>query len=327
MSAIDLQGLHKAYASTRVLHGLNLSIEEGEFVVLLGPSGCGKSTLLKLIAGLEPLTGDHIAIGGQRVDGLDPGARGLAMVFQSYALYPHMTVRGNLGFRLKMERRSAEEIASRIADVAHILRLDHLLDRYPRQLSGGQRQRVAIGRALARRPKVLLFDEPLSNLDAELRGQTRVEIARLHKALGTTILYVTHDQVEAMTLATRIVLMNEGQIEQVGTPLDLYHRPQTLFVARFMGSPAINLWEVPGGTEGIRPEDVRLADGAEVSVMARVDLVEELGDLTICHFEAEDGRRIIAKLPAGNALYPGQLKGLTWDLARLHRFGQDGRRL
>ena len=327
MSAIDLSGLTKSYGTTPILHGIDLSIQEGEFVVFVGPSGCGKSTLLKLIAGLEPVTGGLIRIGGQVVNDVPPGKRDLAMVFQSYALYPHMTVRDNLGFGLRMSKLPPAEIATRIAETARILRLETLLDRYPRALSGGQRQRVAIGRAIARRPKVLLFDEPLSNLDAELRGQTRVEIAKLHKTLGATIIYVTHDQVEAMTLADRIVLLNNGRVEQVGTPLDLYHRPANLFVARFIGSPGINLIRSDGAKLGVRPEHLRLGTKGTGRLQAEVDVVEHLGDVTIAHLVATGGQRLAAKLDATRKVTAGEHYGLDWDAAHALSFNEEGRRV
>ena len=327
MSAIDLQGLTKFYGPTPILHGIDLAIEEGEFVVFVGPSGCGKSTLLKLIAGLEPATGGLIRIGGQVVNEVPPGKRDLAMVFQNYALYPHMTVRDNLGFGLRMSNLPPAEIAARITDTARILRLDALLDRYPRALSGGQRQRVAIGRAIARRPKVLLFDEPLSNLDAELRGQTRLEIAKLHKTLGATIIYVTHDQVEAMTLADRIVLLNNGRVEQVGTPLDLYHRPANLFVARFIGSPGINLIAASGTTLGVRPEHLRLGAKGTGRLQAEVYVVEHLGDVAIAHLVVTGGLRLAAKVEATRAVAAGEHYGLDWDASQALSFNEEGRRV
>ncbi|HEU4624036.1 MAG TPA: ABC transporter ATP-binding protein [Steroidobacteraceae bacterium] len=238
--SVQLAGVSKQFGSTRVIHDVNLRIEPGELVVFVGPSGCGKSTLLRLIAGLEEPSRGSIHISGRDVTHTHPSKRGVAMVFQSYALYPHMTVAENMGFGLKIQGTPREEIATRVRRAAEILQLEALLDRKPRALSGGQRQRVAIGRAIVREPDVFLFDEPLSNLDAALRGQMRVEIARLHARLGATMIYVTHDQVEAMTLASRIVVLNGGRIEQVGSPLELYHRPANLFVAGFLGSPRMN---------------------------------------------------------------------------------------
>src|SRR6218665_4000003 len=241
MAPVTLKSVTKSYGATSVLHGIDIDIADGEFVVLVGPSGCGKSTLLRMIAGLETITGGAIEIGGRMVNDLDPKDRDIAMVFQNYALYPHMTVATNMGFSLEHRGGSKAEIAERVQWAAGILGLTHLLDRYPRQLSGGQRQRVAMGRAIVRNPQVFLFDEPLSNLDAKLRVVMRGEIKGLHQRLGVTTVYVTHDQVEAMTMADKIVVMNGGRVEQIGAPLDLYDRPANLFVAGFIGSPAMNL--------------------------------------------------------------------------------------
>ena len=241
MSQIELRNVSKRFGHVEVIDDLSVDIESGEFVVVIGPSGCGKSTLLRLIAGLEELSGGEIRIGGERVNELPAKDRSVAMVFQSYALYPHMTVAENIGFSLKMAGKGRNEIAESVETAARVLQLTELLDRYPKQLSGGQRQRVAIGRAIARRPAVFLFDEPLSNLDAALRAQTRLEIADLHRDIGGTSIYVTHDQVEAMTLADRIIVLNGGVVEQVGTPMDVYRRPANLFVAGFIGTPKINV--------------------------------------------------------------------------------------
>ena len=334
MSAITLAGLHKSYRETPVVKGIDLDIAEGEFVVLVGPSGCGKSTLLKMIAGLETVSGGDIRIGGRSVVDLPPAERDLAMVFQSYALYPHMTVAGNIGFSLKVAGLPRAAIEERVRAAAATVKLEGLLDRYPRALSGGQRQRVAIARALARQPKVLLFDEPLSNLDAALRQETRVEIARLHKALKATILYVTHDQVEAMTLADRIVLMNNGRIEQAGTPLDLYERPASLFVARFLGTPAINLFSaarfgiMDAATIGIRPEHVGIEPFAVNSPLpARVEFIEELGDCRLVHLLTEAEEKIVSKRPAGHAIREGERVSLVWREEDLHLFDLQGRRI
>ena len=241
MAIVELKKARKSYGSVDIIHDVDLRIEDGEFAVFVGPSGCGKSTLLRMIAGLESVTGGEIAIDGERVNDLDPAERGIAMVFQSYALYPHMTVRENMSFGLRIGKRPKAEIDERVAVASKILQLDALQDRRPSQLSGGQRQRVAIGRAIVRNPKVFLFDEPLSNLDAELRVATRVEIAKLHESLGNTMIYVTHDQTEAMTMADKIVVMHDGIVEQMGAPLDLYDNPANLFVAAFIGSPSMNL--------------------------------------------------------------------------------------
>ena len=252
MADVTLKGVHKSFGSTPVVHGIDLGIENGEFCVLVGPSGCGKSTLLRMIAGLEEITGGEIAIGGRVVNNLAPKERDIAMVFQNYALYPHMTVRENMAFSLKLADVPKEQIERRVADAAGILGLAEYLERYPRQLSGGQRQRVAMGRAIVRKPQVFLFDEPLSNLDAKLRVQMRTEIKELHQRLKTTSVYVTHDQIEAMTMADKIVVMNAGKVEQIGTPLELYDNPANLFVAGFIGSPAMNF--IPGRVNGNRVE-------------------------------------------------------------------------
>ncbi len=240
MATVDIRGVKKAYGATQVIHGVDVSIGNGEFVVLVGPSGCGKTTLLRMIAGLENITGGEIRIGERVINEMPPKERDIAMVFQNYALYPHMTVADNMGFSLKLRKAPKSEISSRVNRAAEILGLTHLLDRYPRQLSGGQRQRVAMGRAIVRDPQVFLFDEPLSNLDAKLRVQMRTEIKELHQRLRTTTVYVTHDQIEAMTMADKIVVMHDGIVEQIGAPLDLYDKPANQFVAGFIGSPAMN---------------------------------------------------------------------------------------
>jgi multiple sugar transport system ATP-binding protein len=316
MAAIDIQGVAKSYGAVSVLHNVDLSIRDGEFVVLVGPSGCGKSTLLRMIAGLEGITRGAIRIGGHVVNELAPKDRDIAMVFQSYALYPHMTVRDNMSYSLRLRGTPAERMASVVSAAASKLGLDALLERKPRTLSGGQRQRVAMGRSIVRQPKAFLFDEPLSNLDARLREQMRVEIKKLHRDLGTTSIYVTHDQVEAMTLADRIVAMNGGAIQQIGTPLDLYERPTNLFVAGFIGSPAINILdgtlrrdgehryiELGSGERisldaraqgqdgqpvkvGVRPEDVQISSKAEGDHTGQVELVEPMGLGTIVHIGA-----------------------------------------
>ena len=259
MAEVSLRGLRKSYGALEVIHGVDVEMEDGAFVVLVGPSGCGKSTLLRMIAGLEAVTAGEILIGAQRVNHLSPNARDIAMVFQSYALYPHKTVAANMGFGLKLKRMPRADIDKRVRDVAEILGLTPYLDRYPRALSGGQRRRVAMGRAIVRDPQVFLFDEPLSNLDAKLRVQMRSEIKELHQRLGTTTVYVTHDQIEAMTMADKIVVLNEGSVEQVGSPLDLYDRPANRFVASFIGSPAMNL--IPGTVAAIEAQKVVLALG------------------------------------------------------------------
>ena len=266
MAEVVLRDVRKSFETTEIIHGVSLSIHEGEFMVFVGPSGCGKSTLLRLVAGLETITSGEILIDGKLCNDLPPSERGIAMVFQSYALYPHMSVYENMAFSLKLAHMKKEEVKQRVQRAADILQIVPLLERKPKQLSGGQRQRVAIGRAIVREPKVFLFDEPLSNLDAALRVQMRIEIAKLHKDLKTTIIYVTHDQVEAMTMATRIVVLNAGVIEQVGAPLELYHRPNNRFVAGFIGSPKMNF--LPGKlvTIGGETSRVLLRDGSEVDI-------------------------------------------------------------
>jgi ABC-type sugar transport system ATPase subunit len=311
MASVRLSGVAKSFGSVNVIRDVDLTIADGELVVFVGPSGCGKSTLLRLIAGLETVTAGAIWIGDRNVTELAPAERGVAMVFQSYALYPHMTVYRNVAFGLKLAGLDRHALDRRVRDVAAMLRIGDLLDRYPRQLSGGQRQRVAIARAIVRQPDVFLFDEPLSNLDAALRAHTRVEIARMHNDLGATMIHVTHDQLEAMTLGDRIVLLNGGRVEQVGTPLDLYHRPATRFAAGFIGSPTMNLLPVtivggrarlssgdevpvtgvpdlPEATLGIRPEDLAIIGSGEPGLPARIVLVEELGEARIVHVALGD---------------------------------------
>ncbi|UXS33579.1 sn-glycerol-3-phosphate ABC transporter ATP-binding protein UgpC [Agrobacterium tumefaciens] len=267
MASVELRDIRKSYAALDVIHGISLDITDGEFIALVGPSGCGKSTLLRMIAGLEEITDGDILIGGTVVNGMTPRERNIAMVFQSYALYPHMTVAENMGFNLKLAGQPKNVIEERVAEAARMLDLGKLLDRKPSQLSGGQRQRVAMGRAVVRNPAVFLFDEPLSNLDAKLRVQMRSEIKTLHQKVGTTSIYVTHDQIEAMTLADRVVVLNHGRIEQQGTPLELYKTPANLFVAAFIGSPAMNLIEGVVDGEGDQPA-ARLKDGTAIRIAA-----------------------------------------------------------
>ena len=276
MAKVRFSNIHKAYGETVVLKEINIDINDGEFLVLVGPSGCGKSTLLRCLAGLQPVTDGEIYIGDTRVNDLAPRDRDVAMVFQSYALYPHMTVRENMGFALKMAKRPKEEIEQAVQDAAAMLDLTNLLDRYPKEMSGGQRQRVAMGRAIVRRPKVFLFDEPLSNLDAKLRNQLRLELKRLHQQLKTTMVYVTHDQVEAMTLADRIAVLNGGDLQQLGTPDELFSDPQNKFVAGFIGTPAMRFlhkWK-EGVVVGVRPNDVVIGEGDQTAI---VEAVERLG--------------------------------------------------
>jgi multiple sugar transport system ATP-binding protein len=300
MASIGIDAVRKAYGAVQVLHGISVDIDDGEFVTLVGPSGCGKSTLLRMIAGLESITGGEISIGERVVNDLAPKARDIAMVFQSYALYPHMTVAENMGFSLRLRRASRSEFDEKVKRAAAILGLDQLLDRYPKQLSGGQRQRVAMGRAIVRNPSVFLFDEPLSNLDAKLRVQMRTEIKELHQRLKTTTIYVTHDQVEAMTMADKIVVMQAGRIEQMGAPLELFDRPANTFVAGFIGSPAMNMLKGKVEGEGIRVDGAILpaAGGHKVS-----DGQEVLYGVRPEHFQiAEDGlpARISVVEPTGS---------------------------
>jgi multiple sugar transport system ATP-binding protein len=330
MGSIRLEGVRKAFGSTTVIPGVDLDIEDGTFVVFVGPSGCGKSTLLRLIAGLEDVSGGRIIIDGRDVANLPAAKRGLSMVFQSYALYPHMTVRSNIGFGLKMAGRPRDEVKRKVDAVSEVLNLAVYLDRKPGELSGGQRQRVAIGRAIVREPKAFLFDEPLSNLDAALRVQMRLEIARLQKSLATTTVYVTHDQVEAMTLADKIVVLNAGRVEQVGAPLELYANPANLFVAGFIGSPRMNFVSgdlaAPFGaaTIGIRPEHIlvsRDGDGWRGTVTA----AEHLGSDTFLYIDAPQTDGITARAVGELGLKEGDAVRVLPDPARIHRFDAQGR--
>ena len=311
MASLTLRDVAKAYGSTRVIESIDLDITDGEFVVFVGPSGCGKSTLLRMIAGLEEISGGDVSIGDTVVNEVAPAKRGVAMVFQTYALYPHMTVYNNMAFGLKQAKMPKDQIDKRVREAADILDIGPLLDRTPRALSGGQRQRVAIGRAIVREPEVFLFDEPLSNLDAALRVQTRLEIARLHERLGSTMIYVTHDQVEAMTLADKIVVLRGGDIEQVGSPMELYERPQNTFVAQFIGSPKMNFFnhsdlaktappELRQFDEdtiiGIRSEHLSLCSAGEETLSATYELVEQLGEHALVHCTTSGGTEFIAKL-------------------------------
>jgi len=336
MASVRLRDIRKRYGDNEVIKGIDLDIEDGQFVVFVGPSGCGKSTLLRMIAGLEDISAGTLELGGVPSNTVEPSRRGIAMVFQSYALYPHMTVAENMGFALKLAKVAKDEIRERVGRAAAILQIEHLLERKPKALSGGQRQRVAIGRAIVRKPEVFLFDEPLSNLDAALRAQTRVELARLHRELQATMIYVTHDQVEAMTLGQRIVVFNGGRIEQVGTPLELYERPANLFVAGFLGSPRMNFLPAdlvgsPQGalTLGLRPEHLALADGAGAagsSVEGTLGLVEYLGDVTLAYVQVEGVEQMVAaKLAAGTPLPAlGARVALGWDPARAYLFDAAG---
>ena len=294
MASLSFDGVYKSYGAVSVLERVDLQVASGEFLVLVGPSGCGKSTLLRCIAGLEDLTGGDLLIDGRRVNDVPPRDRDVAMVFQSYALYPHMTVRENMAFALTLRKESKARIDEAVAEAAALLELGALLDRFPKELSGGQRQRVAMGRAIVRRPKVFLFDEPLSNLDASLRNQLRVEIKRLHQRLGTTIVYVTHDQVEAMTLADRIAVLKGGVMQQVGSPAELYETPANRFVAGFIGSPSMSFLErlEPGVVVGVRPQDVSVGEGPH---QATVDVVETMGFESFVHLDL-GGERLVARV-------------------------------
>jgi multiple sugar transport system ATP-binding protein len=332
MGSIELKQVRKEFGGVKVINGVDLKVEDGEFTVFVGPSGCGKSTLLRLIAGLEDISSGTILIDGKDATNVGPAQRGLAMVFQSYALYPHMSVRGNIEFALKMAKQPREMIDQKVNKAAAILNLTDYLERKPRQLSGGQRQRVAIGRAIVREPKAFLFDEPLSNLDAALRVQMRLEIGDLHQSLKTTMIYVTHDQVEAMTMADKIVVLNRGEVAQIGSPLELYNRPQNVFVARFIGSPTMNLATGPSAqkrnaaTLGIRPEHLGISTTAG-EWPAKVRLAEHLGSDTFVHAEADGIGPMTLRLEGEAALTPGQSIFVTPREAHLHRFDKDGRRV
>jgi len=357
VAEVSLASVSKRFGHTQVIRDVTLDITDGELCVFVGPSGCGKSTLLRLIAGLEDPTAGDILFDGERVNDRPPAARGIAMVFQSYALYPHMTVRDNMAFGLKLARYGRDGIAARVAEAARTLQIEHLLDRRPRELSGGQRQRVAIGRAIVREPGVFLFDEPLSNLDAALRVQMRVEIARLHREIAATMIYVTHDQVEAMTLAERIVVLNEGVVEQVGPPLELYQRPRNMFVAGFIGSPRMNFIGadaagrdadavtviLPGGGRmavpiqsdaavgrlslGVRPEDIGLVADGDGALGGTVLAVERLGNATLVHLVLDDGVAVVVQAPAATAARVGERIGLDIEAAASHLFGPTGEAL
>ena len=358
MAGVGLRGIEKRFGATKVLADVDLEFGDGEFIVIVGPSGCGKSTLLRVIAGLEEPTAGDVLIDGRVVTALAPSERGIAMVFQSYALYPHMTARENMAFGLKLGRHEAAEVARRVDETAALLQIEELLDRKPKALSGGQRQRVAIGRAMVRSPRVFLFDEPLSNLDAGLRVQMRVELARLHAALGTTTVYVTHDQVEAMTLATRIVVLRAGRVEQVGAPLEVYRHPVNTFVASFMGSPAMNFLparavEVEAGrvtvelatsdrldldvepaavgagqpvTLGVRPENL-VMDGGDLQLDATVMAVEPLGSETLVHVKTSDGTWLILQHPGAVSVQVDETVSIGLIAAHCQVFDEAGVRL
>jgi ABC-type sugar transport system ATPase subunit len=359
LAEVTLERINKHYGELQVIFDVSLTVNEGEFVVFVGPSGCGKSTLLRAIAGLEDITSGRICIGGEAVDDVPPADRGVAMVFQSYALYPHMSVRSNMEFGLKVNKIDAAERDRRILEAARILQLEEYLDRRPSQLSGGQRQRVAIGRAIVKQPRVFLFDEPLSNLDAALRVQMRVELENLHTELGSTMIYVTHDQVEAMTLANRIVVLNEGCTEQIGEPLELYHRPQTQFVAGFIGSPKMNFLPVRLTTVeadeicfaygadtlrisnhfsvnntadqklsmGIRPEHLFVCEAESGVLKVAVKVVEALGSETYIYAETPAHERIVIRAQSERPAKRGDVIGLRFQPEHLHLFDAKGRTL
>jgi multiple sugar transport system ATP-binding protein len=331
MGELTLTGVTKTFGSTDVIKGVDLSVREGEFCVFVGPSGCGKSTLLRIIAGLEDATSGTIAIDGRRVNDVAPAKREIAMVFQSYALYPHLTVRDNMGLALKQAGVSKSEITASVDRAAGMLALGPLLDRRPAELSGGQRQRVAIGRAIVRTPKLFLFDEPLSNLDAALRVATRIEIARLHRELGATMIYVTHDQVEAMTLADRIVVLRAGRVEQVGAPMELYNDPDNTFVAGFIGSPQMNFLKagalgMRSDTMGVRPEHIEIVrSGGQIA--GTVSHVEKLGGETLVYLNTAGQGLLTVRLFGEHDFGVGEAVGLIPDQTRAFHFDTDGRRL
>jgi multiple sugar transport system ATP-binding protein len=340
MAFLQLNGIEKYFGDVHVIKGIDLQIQAGEFIVFVGPSGCGKSTLLRLIAGLESVDAGAMVLDGRDITQLPSSKRDLAMVFQSYALYPHMSVYENMSFALSLAKVERTVIREKVERAAEILNLTPYLQRTPKDLSGGQRQRVAIGRAIVRAPKVFLFDEPLSNLDAALRGQTRVEIANLHRELGATTIYVTHDQVEAMTLADRVVVLRDGQIEQVGTPLELYDRPANQFVAQFIGTPRMNvvaLTDVPAllvdlqgaagdaGFVGIRPESISVVTAGGGQLQAKVEIIESLGAETLMYLRADNGVQLVARQTERTHLQVGQAVGVQVNLAQLHLFSATGR--
>jgi sn-glycerol 3-phosphate transport system ATP-binding protein len=326
MASVSFRDVRKRYGELEVIHGVSTEVADGEFVVIVGPSGCGKSTLLRMVAGLEPITSGEIHIGERVVNDLEPKDRDIAMVFQNYALYPHMSVYENMSYGLRIKSLPRDEIETRVQKAAAILELKDFLQRKPRQLSGGQRQRVAMGRAIVREPAVFLFDEPLSNLDAKLRVQMRAELQALHRRLGTTSLYVTHDQVEAMTLAHRMIVMNAGRAEQIGAPLQVYAKPATTFVASFIGSPPMNL--IPQDRQGsrvlfgIRPEHLEPCAEAEAQLVAEIDLVEPLGADTLVYGHLNGRARIAARLHSSVEARSGKLP-LRYDPANAHYFDAD----
>ncbi|MFN3723758.1 MAG: ABC transporter ATP-binding protein [Paracoccaceae bacterium] len=330
MGALDLKSVTKAFGKTEVIKGVDLEVAEGEFCVFVGPSGCGKSTLLRIIAGLEDASGGDILLDGKRVNDVSPAKRELAMVFQSYALYPHLTVRDNMGLALKQAGVAKSDVAKATDKAAAMLSLEQLMARRPAELSGGQRQRVAIGRAIVRTPKLFLFDEPLSNLDAALRVATRIEIARLHRELGATMIYVTHDQVEAMTLADKIVVLRDGRVEQIGSPMHLYNDPDNTFVAGFIGSPQMNFLKsavlgLPGETTGVRPEHLRIS--SEGSIQGTVSHVEKLGGETLVYIRAEPHGLLTVRLFGQHEFEVDRIVHLQIEPSRAFVFDAVGKRL
>jgi len=349
MSFLQLKGVEKVFGDVRAIKGIDLTIEKGEFVVFVGPSGCGKSTLLRMIAGLTEIDGGSVQLDGRDITHLPSSKRDLAMVFQSYALYPHMSVFDNMSFALRLANVDKAVIKQKVGHAAEILNLTKYLERTPKELSGGQRQRVAIGRAIVRAPKVFLFDEPLSNLDAALRGQTRIEIAKLHRDLGATTIYVTHDQVEAMTLADRVVVLRDGAIEQVGSPLALYDKPANQFVAQFIGTPQMNVIDTaklpalrevvgashaPDGFIGVRPENVMVRPAGGGKLPARVELIESLGADTLIYTsvgqgpdQSGNGVQIVSRQAERTSLTPGDQVGLDIAPASFHLFDRQGQKV
>ena len=339
MAFLQLRNVEKFFGANRAIKGVDLTIEKGEFIVFVGPSGCGKSTLLRLIAGLEPIDGGSLHLDGREITDLPSSKRDLAMVFQSYALYPHMSVADNMSFALRLAKADPKVIVEKVQRAAQILNLVPYLKRTPRELSGGQRQRVAIGRAIVRSPKVFLFDEPLSNLDAALRGQTRVEIAKLHRDLGATTIYVTHDQVEAMTLADRVVVLRDGAIEQVGSPLTLYDKPANQFVAQFIGTPQMNVVSVAempqlqaavknvpaDGFVGLRPENLAVKPAGAGQVQGKVELVEALGAETLIYVSTGSKTPLVARQSMRPSVKVGDAVGVEIDAAAVHLFDAQGR--
>jgi len=337
MASVNLENIHKSFGDQPVLHGIDLDIGDGEFVVFVGPSGCGKSTLLRLIAGLETSNQGSISIGDKVVDDTAPSKRGVAMVFQSYALYPHMSVYNNMAFGLKQAKTPKKEIRKRVEEAANILGLNDLLKRSPKELSGGQRQRVAIGRAIVREPAVFLFDEPLSNLDAALRTQTRLEISRLHQRLQSTMIYVTHDQIEAMTLADRIVVLRDGRVEQYGTPLELYQSPANTFVAGFIGSPKMNFFNLQdienhssiasdntkGTLIGVRSEHLKSCDDFQALITGTIELTEQLGEYSLVYLKTAGGQSFTVKVNQTESLTSGTRISFSAKPEHIHHFDSE----